>query len=214
MDMENAKGAVKKYWPYLLGGAIGLYVVYKYVGGNSVSQSSQTISTGVAPFNPAQAQFALASQQMQLNQAAREKELQIGYMATQAEAALNVGVGAAQVISALQKPTVAAINASAAENSATVMSAAALTAASYEARGRISSAALISSAMQTQAIAQGVTNVSSAVNAASASAGAQVGAASAAVQSANAADAANDNAIWSAIGTIAVAYFSGGTVWV
>lgn len=213
MAMQDVSGATKKYWPYVLGGVIGLYVVYKYVGGNSNSGAQYSLSGSVA-FDPAQAQVALASQSMNLQAARDEKELQVAYMKAQSEAALNVGVGAAQLVSALQKPTIAAINAAGAENAATVMSAAALTSASYAARGQIASAALLASGIQTQAIASGVGHVASTVNAASAAAGSAVGAAGAASGAGAAADASSDSAMWSALGTIAVAYFSGGTVWV
>ena len=209
MDVQVITENTKKYWPYVVGGVIGLYLVYKFVGGSSGSNSAEVVYSG-QPFDPAQAQFALASQQMQLAAANEERALQVQYMGQQALAAKNVASGAAELVSALQRPTIAAINAASAENAATVMSAAALTSASYESRSRMVSAATIAAAMQTQALSNSVNSTSNAVIASTNAAGASVNAASNAAQAAAASEAASDGAIWSTIGTIAAAYFTGG----
>lgn len=222
MDIQDIQSGAKKYWPYLLGGVIGIYVIYKFTS----SGQTQTVQySGVQAFDPAQAAYALQSQgatasynlelqKMNVSAQLQERALQIQFLESQANAASNVSSGASEVIAALQKPTIASINAAAAENAATVMSAAALASANFAARADITQAALMSSAIMASAINDGSSGISNAVIASANASGAQVNAVGSAISNTSAANSASDSSMWSAIGTLAVAYFSGGTVWV
>lgn len=54
--MDDVKGFVKSYWPYILGGVAGIYLVMRYSGGSSQGN-------GTAQFLAAQAQAGAATQQ-------------------------------------------------------------------------------------------------------------------------------------------------------
>lgn len=148
--MDDIKGFVKQYWPYVLGGTVGLWLLLRSSGGQS--------DGGYGQFIAANNQAALASQQMGMQNAqlqaqidAAERQSQREYdfglkqldmqqqalhasaitafVDAQSEMAASVSQGAAGVISALTGPSIAAINGAAVENAA-AMDAAAMTAAS------------------------------------------------------------------------------------
>lgn len=138
MDMSDATGAVKKYWPYLLGGAVGIFIIVKMNG--SSSGGNYAADTNAA--GQANAVLGLQSQAL-ANQAAKDSMAgSIAFMAAQGEVAKGVGSAASGVITSLYGPSIAAINAGAAENAITINAAANLTAQGFAAQvGSLNAAA-------------------------------------------------------------------------
>lgn len=148
----DAKDAVKKYWPWMLGGVVGLYLLSR----NSGSSSGGTVVMGYSDAAyAAQAQIAAVNAQTQLQSeaAAREHALNLAaleaqtktandanlaaYIAAQGTAAQGVAAAASGVIGSLLAPSVAAINASAYENAAALQAGADAASAGYLAQASI-----------------------------------------------------------------------------
>jgi len=161
--MDDIKGFVKKYWPYLLGGVVGLYLILRYSAGSSGSSSGDA---GYGAF--LQAQTAAASQnaaaqlqaQAQANQLAldskaldaqiafntgqlnvtRDKNIADAYnnfQTTQAAMAGAIGSSTAQIIGALNAPAITAMQAGAIENAAALEAAGNVAANSFLAQGSV-----------------------------------------------------------------------------
>ena len=216
MDGSDIADATKKYWPYALGAVIGVYLLYRFAGSNS---SGATVDSPVylsAGGMSSESAAAYSLQQMQLANEARAIDAAAfnDFISAQGTAALGVGKAAADVIGALQTPTVAAINASAAENVATVQSAALLAAQSFASRAQMVGAGAIMAGLQSEQISAAVRSTGASVNASSQSQAAQFGSFSAAHQAVSQGNSSSSSSIWGAIGTAAAAYFSGGTIWV
>lgn len=242
---------VKKYWPYLLGGAVGLYLLMRSSSGSAAApastdyasllaaQSAANASQGQlglqAASLQAQTQVALANVQGQSDIAntqanasltiagyQRDSALaataaavndsnnaaQVGFVSAQAQLAASAGAATAGILTALQQPTIAAVNAGAATNIATIQAAAQAAEYSYGAVANIDQGASQMSALVGTALgAQGGVNSQGAIAAISAASGQIVGAQAAgqsqASQAASAAQAASNKAAWATIGTVA-----------
>ena len=132
----DAKELAKKYWPYAVGGVVGIIVLMKINGGGSSSNSSGLASM-VAAQNAAAGQAAalgLQSRQLDIQEKAMLADAAAKQTAAGAQAAAAAGASATGIIRELYAPSVAAINAGAAENIATLQSAAVLTGQSYKSR--------------------------------------------------------------------------------
>lgn len=168
---------IQKYWPYMLGGAVGIFIIVKMSGGNSGSGS--VISTAGDPAIAAiNAQSVRDANNLAAQREALAMQGNIEALKAQGQAAKDVGSAAAMVISTLQAPTVTAINAAAAENIGTVQSAVAAAMAGYNAQA----AATNSAAQGSYAIAQGLKDSSNALAIAIASSNASIGAQQSAIK--------------------------------
>lgn len=161
--MDDVKDFVKKYWPYILGGVVGLYLILRYSAGSSASSSGDN---GYGAF--LQAQSAAASQnaalQLQAKTAAdanalnnkaldaqiafNTEQLKVtnnknyadafnNFQTSQAAMAGAIGSSTAQVIDALNKPAITAMAAGAQENSAALEAAGNVAANSFLAQGSV-----------------------------------------------------------------------------
>lgn len=164
--MADAQDFIKKYWPYILGGVAGLYLLSRQTGGGQ----PQTVVLGGGGMSDAaymaqaqiasiEAQSAIDRQmlQMQQTQLDREHTLNLSaleaqtraasdanltnYLAAQGAASQGVAQAASGVIAALTAPSIAAINSTAQENAYALQSAAAAAAAGYTAISNINLAA-------------------------------------------------------------------------
>lgn len=172
---------VKKYWPYALGGIVGLYLLTR--GSSAPAATGTDYSALIASQNAAaasQGQLGLQSQtlqdqlQVQLAQIAGAQNIastqadasttvagyqrdtalaataaaindsnnqaQVMFISAQAQLAGNAGTATAGIITALQQPTIAAINGATASDIATVQAAADAAKASYNASAATSMA--------------------------------------------------------------------------
>lgn len=168
--MDDVQGFLKKNWMYIVGALVGLYLVYRFMGGGGSSGGDN----GYAAFVNAQNQAGLQQAQISAQAAAQQasiaaaqdkanKEYELGKLQVQASAqtaflqsqaamADSVGKAASGVLGALYQPTIAAMQASAYEN------AAALTAGAQVAgAGFVSQASMVQSTSNvTQSVAQGL----------------------------------------------------------
>lgn len=64
--MDDIKGFVKQYWPYIVGGIVGIYILLRYSGGGSSGGGN----TDYAAFMQANAQASQQNAQLQAQQAA------------------------------------------------------------------------------------------------------------------------------------------------
>lgn len=164
--MSDIQDALKKYWPYLLGGAVGIY----FLMGRSSNNTPQQVILSAGGMSDAgymaQAQIRAAEAQaatekeylrMQEEAAIRDYNLQVSvldaqtrsaadanlsnYLLAQGTAAQGVAQAASGVIASLTAPSIAAINATSAENAYALQSAAAAAAAGYTAISNINLAA-------------------------------------------------------------------------
>ncbi len=150
--------AVKKYWPWVLGGVAGLYVLSKMSGGGGGD-------SGAAYAQMMQAQMAagLQNQQAAAQQAAQQAQIKAQYdiaamnrdvalaqtaaavqksdnetavqfIMANAQLAQGAGSAATGIISALNMPAVAAINAMSNENAAALQSAALISMGAFAAQ--------------------------------------------------------------------------------
>ena len=153
--MDDAGEILKKYWPWAVGGVVGLLLVARYMGGGNSASSGDS---SLAAFYQAQAaasanQQAMSAQTMQA-QTARDVALaqidlqkqatasasESQYLAAQAQMALAVGQSASGTIAALYAPSIAALNAAGYENAAALQAGATVAAAGLTAQGRATAA--------------------------------------------------------------------------
>ena len=138
---------VHKYWPYMVGGTVGLYVLFKLRGNsaapvdNTAAMLASQASAGAAN-SQAQAQlaavqaqaaatnhasdnaFAVQMAQLTAGIGAQNNAAQVANMNAQAAMAGAIGSSAAQVVASLNLPAMQAINSAATENSAVLGAAA------------------------------------------------------------------------------------------
>lgn len=168
----EVKQVVKDYWPYLIGGAVGIYLIYQYSGSSSSSPVvvGQQFDQAAAAYGlqmraldnqnaSAQAAAAVAMAEVQRGVAADTLAASVAYTAAQGTAAKDVAAGSAQVIAQLQAPTVSAMQLQTAENIAALQTAGAIAAAGYgaqtaqaQAMGQAAAAAMASNAAQSLAL--------------------------------------------------------------
>lgn len=129
MDIGNIthNPAVRKYGLWILGGVVGLYLVYKYLGNSNAAPATAASASG---FDPAYAQYALASQTEANNaaQAAAVTNAQATVAETQA-----VGSTLSQVIQAQDVLPATVINAATADSQTALQGAAQVAAAGVSA---------------------------------------------------------------------------------
>lgn len=129
----------KKYWPYAVGGVAAIFIIMKMRGGGS-SGGSVDLSgmyAAQAAASSQAAQLGLQSRQLDIQAQAAQADGVAKVTAANAQAAAAAGASATGIIQQLYAPGVAAINAAAAENVATLQSAALLTSQSYQQRANM-----------------------------------------------------------------------------
>lgn len=161
----DSSDIIKKYWPYLVGGAIGLYFI--------VGKSGASSDNGYSAFFQAQTAAQTAASQQAYQQAvlqaqvdaqnsanaleAKKLEAQtnVAYLQAQASMANAVTSGASQVVAALYAPTVTAINAAGYENAAALNAAATVASGGFNAQSK-----MVSSLSQTvQGVGTGLSGI-------------------------------------------------------
>ncbi len=123
--VTETKVFVKEHWVLLLGGAIGLYVVFKYMG-NSSNSSSQTTDSIMyaqsAQYSAASAanalqeenlqnQYALANKSLDVQNAQGNNATQVAWLQAQGDAAMKTAGASAALIAAMNGPANHAIDA-------------------------------------------------------------------------------------------------------
>ncbi len=165
MDSGQVKVFVQHNWPYLLGGAIGIYVVLKVLGNHSQAAAPADNSGQFMALMNAQAaqsagqsaqialanknldnQNAIAMRSLDVQNAQGNNQAQVAWMQSQGDAAMKTAGAAAMLVDALNRPAVQAIG-----------SAANATAAGLAASGMVGVAGF-------QAQAQTVTAVANVIN--------------------------------------------------
>lgn len=161
--MDDAKEIIKKYWPYIVGAVVGLYLLLRYSGG---SQASSSGSSDYAALLAAQSQAAaqnaaigaqaaqaagtlqlnrdaLAAQinkdnaTLELQKTAVQAEAFNNFQASQAAMAKSIGESAAGLIGALNAPSITAMAAGAQENAAALLAAGNVAASAFQTQGGI-----------------------------------------------------------------------------
>jgi len=160
--MDDAKELLKKYWPYIVGGIVGLYILLRYNGGGSASSGSSDYAALLAAQSQAAsqnaaigAQAAQAAGTLQLNRDALNAQiakdnatLELQKKAVQAEAfnnfqssqaamAKSIGESTAGLITALNAPSITAMAAGAQENAAALLAAGNVAASAFTTQGNI-----------------------------------------------------------------------------
>lgn len=185
--MDDVKGFVKQYWPYIVGGIVGLYLILKFAGGGSSSASGDG---GYGAFLQAQtaagAQNAALQMQMQaaadknaLDSKALDAQIAINnatlqvqkeknyadafnaFQNSQAAMAQSIGSSTANVIDALNAPSIAAMQAGAVENAAALEAAGNVAAASYLTQGQIVATSSTTAGQMAQAISLATSSIGS-----------------------------------------------------
>lgn len=147
--MSEVTDALKQYWPYAVGGIVGLYLLAKFAGGGSAPAADNTYasilaaqSAGAAANSQAQAQLEAVRAQVAAGERASQREYEVNlatlelqknvqyagafnqFQQTQSAMAQSIGSSTAQIIGALNQPGIAAMNAAAYENAAAMQAAA------------------------------------------------------------------------------------------
>jgi len=163
---------VKKYWPYGVGAIVGVYILVKMSGGSSSGGGSDLMAAQNAAASQ-NASLALASQAQTAQQnLARDKlagETFIASMTAQGNTAQQLGIASKDIITSLQAPTIAAINASTAENIKTAESSVNSAIASYAANVENTRTATASALGYAQAMGDATRSLTTAINSSNAS---------------------------------------------
>jgi hypothetical protein len=133
MDSATAE-KLKKFSPWIIGGVVGLFVLYKYAGGGSSGGGGADYSSyyaAQAQQNAQGAQIALANRQLDAQIAATNAQNQTAQIGAVGSAASTIAGSIAQVIQAQSYLPATAINASAAQNQAALMASAGVSAAAF-----------------------------------------------------------------------------------
>ncbi len=184
--MEDVKGFVKQYWPYILGAVVGLYLILRFSAGSSGGSSG---GSDLSAYYNAQTQAGAqnAALQLQANMAADKNALDnraldaqinmnkaglevqqaknysdafINFQATQAAMATAIGGATAGVLDALNKPAITAMQAGAIENAAALEAAGNVAASSFMAQGNV----VASSAGTAAGMTEGLSNMMSMIS--------------------------------------------------
>lgn len=164
--MADVQDFIKKYWPYILGGVVGLYLLSRQTG----SGQPQTVVLGGGGMSDAaymaqaqmasiEAQSAIDRQMLQMQQTQMDREHTLNlsaleaqtraasdanltnYLAAQGAASQGVAQAASGVIAALTAPSIAAINSSTQENAHALMAASQAAGDAYKSIAQINLAA-------------------------------------------------------------------------
>lgn len=151
--MDDVKGFVKKYWPYIVGAIVGLYLILRFSAGSSGAGSSG--DGGYSAMLAAQAQAAqqnaaiAAQQQAQKDQnAINNRALDVqnnknyadafnNFQTSQAAMAAALGDSVSKVIGSLNAPSITAMQAAATENAAALLAAGNVAANSFLSQGEM-----------------------------------------------------------------------------
>lgn len=169
--MGDIKVFIKDRWPWILGGLVGLYLVFKYMGGSSAASSGDG---GMAAYLAAQSQGAsqaaianaqiqaskdqqaaanaLARDQLNAQIGANNNATQVNFLQAQGQVAGQVAGAASTIVGALNGPAIAAINSAAYENAAALAGAAGVAQSGYVAQA----SAIKSASGVVQSVAQAV----------------------------------------------------------
>lgn len=198
--MSDTTEAIKKYWPWVAGGVIGL-VLISYMRGGSSSGGTATVG-GLSASESAQygLQAASIAANRDIALAKTTGENAAAFLAAQGVAAQGVGEGVSQLLGVLQLPTITAINAGAAENVATINGAVAAQVGAFNAQA----STLNSMAAGNLALAQTQATASNALSMAVQASAASIGQQQAGFQLAQGKD---NSSATSTIGKLAAAYF-------
>ena len=154
--MDDLKPMIKKYWPYVLGGVVGIYLIMKFSSPKAVSQggggysaflNSQAQAGAMQSQNALQSQalqaqidaderksareFEFTTKRLELEQTAINAKAMNQFQLSQAAMAQSVSQGAAGVIGELSRPSIHAMNSAASENAAALQAAAMAAAGGY-----------------------------------------------------------------------------------
>jgi hypothetical protein len=154
MDTQKIKGALKEHWPIAVGVVGGLLLIMWYRGRSSGGGGDTygALLAQQAAAGQQNAAMSLQLRQLEIQAAAQERQANIASMQAQGEVAGQLASGAGTLIQALNAPTVAAINAGAAENVATIQSSVAAAIGGFQSQAEMVSAA----GMATHAYAAGI----------------------------------------------------------
>lgn len=130
----DAQEAIKKYWPWALGGVVGLFLLSRMGGSSSgggdyaayvAAQSAAAQSNAQAGIAQSQiaSQTALANRQLDLAEKDLMSQAQTNYLLAQGAMAKGVGEAASGVVGALLTPYTTVLQTSAYENSAALLAA-------------------------------------------------------------------------------------------
>lgn len=155
----DAKEVVKKYWPYMLGGVIALFLIMRMRGGNSSGDAASAFYASQAAAGAAQsqasAQLEIARAQINAQETAANRQHQYNletlglqkeanyatainnFVAAQGTAAQGVGAAVQAMVGSLNAPIIAAMQGSAYENAAAMAAAAQTAAAGFGAQANI-----------------------------------------------------------------------------
>lgn len=164
--MDDLKDGIKKYWPFLLGGLIAVYLLMR-AGSSSSSGStgsdyaaylaaqSQKAAAGQAA-QAQQAQIDTVNRSLDLQQQAQNETAQTNYLAAQGGIIQAIGQMSGNLASALYQPALVAISSASQENQAALATAAGVAVGGYNAQGTM----LNTSASSIQSVSQAVASMS------------------------------------------------------
>lgn len=152
--MDDTKEFLKKYWPYIVGGIIGLWLILRYSGGGSsggggadgaysaylqaqTAAAAQNAQLGMQQ-QAQQAQINLANKQLDVENNANYATAFNNFQTTQAQMANALGSSVSAVVGALNAPAITAMQSAAYENSAALQAAGNVAAQSFLTQGAIS----------------------------------------------------------------------------
>lgn len=162
--MDDFKDGIKKYWPFLLGGLIAVYLLMRSSSAQSSSSSdyaaylaaqAQNATAGQAAQGQ-QAQIDIANRSLDLQQQAQDSAAQTNYLAAQGGIIQAIGDMSGKLATALYQPALVAISSASQENQAALATAAGVAVGSYQAEGTM----LNTSASSIQSVSQAVASMS------------------------------------------------------
>lgn len=156
---------IKDNWPMAVGGIVGIYLILKFMGSKGSSTPAPVIAGGMdSTAYAAMANANAAVQTAQIQAASKAAEIQaqndamntqaaiinnqnnnaaqIAFVQTQGQVAQSVGSAAQGIITALELPSIQAMNSAAAQNNATLDAAAKVAESGFLSQAAISSSAL------------------------------------------------------------------------
>lgn len=127
MNLDGVKEFAKKHWVMLAGGAVGVYVIFHYLGGSSAATTVNADGTTTTPVdNSASQAYALQSQQIAAQSQAASQANEVGQTAAVGTTIGNIGSAISSVINSQSMIPAAAINAASINNQSALVSAAAV----------------------------------------------------------------------------------------
>lgn len=164
--MDDLKEGIKKYWPFLLGGLIAIYLLMRAGSSNSASsgssdyaaylaaQSQQAIAGQTAQAQ--QAQIDVANRSLDLQQQAQNEAAQTNYLTAQGGIIQAIGDMSGKLATALYQPALVAISSASQDNQAALATAAGVAVGGYQSEANM----LNTSASSIQSVSQAVASMS------------------------------------------------------